>query len=255
VLFEVVFIPAGEFTWGENDDILSIEYNYEIMKYEVTNNQYLTFMEDALSQGFISVNTTTVQGYYSGDEYWDAGIYEFYNLNGNYSRISWDGSFFSVIPGYENHPVNHVSWFGAWAMGEYHGMRLPTEREWEKAARGDTGWDYPWGDEIDGSRANYRDSGDPWDNDTTPIGLYNGQSYEGFQTTDSPSPYGVYDVSGNVWEWTNSFFDDSGNRVLRGGCWINQYTYIQQLKTWTNSFVQNNSGTAYEGFRLMKTIP
>ena len=157
-------------------------------------------MEEALSSGDITVNSSTAQGYYTGDEYYSAGDYEYLDLNDNDCRIIWDGSSFSVIEGYGNHPVVEVSWHGANAFAEHYGLRLPDEYEWEKAARGMTGADYPWGDSISGDNANYYNSGDPWDNGTTPAGYYNGEN----GTTDSPSPYGAYDMAGNVWNWTHS---------------------------------------------------
>ncbi len=64
-------------------------------------------------------------------------------------RFTFDGTTFTVKPGYENHPMTNVTWFGAWGYCEYYGCRLPTEMEWEKAARGtDDDRPFPWGDEI-----------------------------------------------------------------------------------------------------------
>ena len=88
--------------------------------------------------------------------------------------------------GYEHHPVVEVSWYGAMAYAAWVGKRLPTEAEWEKAARGGlSGLTYPWGNAIDATRANY----DWYIGDTTAVGKY------------PANGYGLYDMAGNVWEW------------------------------------------------------
>ena len=138
----------------------------------------------------------------------------------------------SVVSDKLDHPVVNVSWQAAKTYCEWVGARLPTEAEWEKAASWDdmtkTKRTYPWGEMIDCTYANYygKDGGNAYCiGDTTPVG-----SYE-----SGKSPYGLYDMAGNVWEWVNDWYDPtyyqnspSSNplgpeasqfRVQRGGSW------------------------------------
>ncbi len=203
-------IPAGDFTFGKNDEVRTITYDFQIMKYEVTNAQYVKFLNELKEKEMIIIDDiqNIVRGPFEGNDILEA--YEssqFYQLAQNSSQVAsvihWNGKEFSIDPHYENHPVINVSWFGAYAFAKHYSYFLPVEEEWEKATRANTGYDYPWGDVITGSNANYKFSGDPFDYGydplgTTPVGYYNGQNYNGFQTIDSPSPYGVYDLTGNV---------------------------------------------------------
>jgi formylglycine-generating enzyme required for sulfatase activity len=250
--FEWCTVPAGDYTYGDPPVVQNISYDFQIMKYEVTNQQYVDYLEEALNAGDITVTTSTVEGYYMGDQNYSAGTYDFLDLDDNDCRIDWDGSNFSIVSGYEDHPVVEVTWFGSWAFAEHYGFSLPTEEEWEKAARGNTGYDYPWGNSIDGSRANYSNSGDPFegnDVETTPVGMYNGQIIQGFSTTDSPSSYGAYDLAGNIWEWTDSWLSDSSSyRVRRGGGWSSG---INNLRSWYRGSYIPTSGDGTVGFRCV----
>lgn len=126
--------------------------------------------------------------------------------------------------GKADHPVTYVSWEDANAYCQWAGKRLPTDQEWEKAARGTNGQIFPWGNEFDVTRAN---TPLRWQQigafgDTTPVGSFK----------EGVSPYGVYDMSGNVWEWTASWYKAyPGNKVasesygeryktLKGGSWF-----------------------------------
>ena len=161
----------------------------------------------------------------------------------------------------EQHPVVGVGWddaaaFGAWASevtGQ--GLRLPAELEWEKADRGTDNRPFPWGTEIARNNANYYASRDPFEDmntfgsRTTPVGFYNGTTYDGYQTLDSASPYGLYDMAGDVWQWTGNVYEGQHYRYLRGG---SKDTYDMDLRVW----VRNNATPTYfspdVGFRCLR---
>jgi len=249
-------ILAGDYTWGEYDTIKTINYDYEIMKYEVTTEQYLAYLEEAYALGEIRISSYKIKGDYGVDEFNPVGDSVLFFLGtptfGNFARIDWnDSTFIITVPaGYTvddfiDHPVTYVTWWGAWAFAEHYGLRLPSTQEWEKAARGMSGYDYPWGNTISGDRANYRESGDPWDDGTTPVGYYNGTN----GTIDSPSPYGCYDMSGNIYEWTQSVelgYNDL--YIIRGGYWGFRH-YWNDLCSWTEESAWPYNCSRDSGFR------
>ena len=176
----MVDIPGGEFKRGEEGEATYV-MAYRIGRYPVTNRQYAHFMAE---------NPTHPVPYL--DEVWA----EPYN---------WDPRVRTYPEGKANHPVVLVSWEDALAYCKWAGVRLPTEEEWEKAARGEDGPAYPWGDTFDLQRANVRESGI---GSTTPVGVY----------PDGASPYSLLDCAGNVWEWTMSR-EGENQIVIRGGSW------------------------------------
>ncbi|MBI3926541.1 MAG: SUMF1/EgtB/PvdO family nonheme iron enzyme [Armatimonadetes bacterium] len=120
-----------------------------------------------------------------------------------------------VQPGLEEHPAVGVSWDDAVAYCRWAGKRLPSEDEWEKAARGEDGGEYPWGNEWVAENCHFAGSAAvgaefPGGRGTVPCGSCPGGA----------SPYGCLDMAGNVWEWTSS--GSGGLRVLKGGCWSNR---------------------------------
>ena len=176
------------------------------------------------------------------------------------------GSYYGDVS-YADHPVVSVDWNDSASYCEWVGGRLPTEAEWEKAARGGVeGEAYPWGDAFDCKKANA--------DDETLIDDYvvpGGANCDGYNRTSpagsfSPNGYGLYDMSGNVWEWVNDWYasgyyvnspssnpsgPSSGEyRVLRGGSWLNYNDSLRSAdRGWINPTYSNN----YLGFRCSRS--
>ncbi|HOU15272.1 MAG TPA: SUMF1/EgtB/PvdO family nonheme iron enzyme [Anaerolineae bacterium] len=177
---EVVDIPAGAFPCGE-ERLPYYLLAYRIRRCLVTNAEYAQFLQ---AHPDIPVPQTR-------DDWGRA-----YN---------WDPERRTYPAGKGNHPVVLVTWDEAAAYCAWAGGRLPTQEEWERAARGLDGRAYPWGNEFAAGRANTRESGL---GAPTPVGVF----------VDGASPEGLLDMAGNVWEWTASDYNLQ-TKVIRGGAW------------------------------------
>ena len=243
---DMVFIPAGEFQMSIQAEVGKDRRMTEqtvylgaffIDKYPVTNTQYKKFLD-------------------ANPEWQKNRIFQRYH-DGSYLQ-TWSSR--NYPRGQAVYPVVDVSWYAAMAYAAWVGKRLPTEAEWEKAARGGlVGKRYPWGDEIDLNMANYgMQSGS-----TTPVGKY------------PPNDYGMYDAAGNVWEWcldehndnsthsipniaensldelTKNYLTIETARVLKGGSWASseRATQIAYFGWAAPNFTRYNYG-----FRCIKEI-
>jgi len=172
-------------------------------------------------------------------------------------RVKLEGTKFAVQRGFQNHPMVMVSWFGAKAYCDFFGWRLPTEMEWEKAARGTDARAYPWGDEISRKQANTYSSGDPFEKifgkqgGTTPVGYYNGKSHGGYQTMEARSPYGLYDMAGNIWQWTGDDYPYMHYRWMRGG---SNGNYAYDVRVWSRNMAGPEYYGVTVGFRCARDV-
>ena len=255
-------VPAGEFYFGQHEDIETTDA-YEIMITDVTAQQYADYLNAALADGTLKIEGDSVLGYYPGDEFRavkheleiKAGDWEYIPLADPSQRVRYDGARFSVQAGYENHPMTMVTWFGAWGYCQYYDASLPSEIQWEKAARGTDTRPFPWGDEILRENANFYASRDPFENmssfgsRTSPVGFYNGKTYDGYATLDSKSPYGLYDMAGNVWQWVGDVMEGFSDRFMKGG---SKDTYDMDLRIWVHNSAPPMYFSPGVGFRCVR---
>lgn len=205
----MVLIPAGEFLMGSTEEQVKAageRYGGEFV-YVGEKPQRKVHVDAFL----IDIHPVTNKQF---KEFLDATGYR---PQGNRYQKMWflrhwaDGTY---PPGKGDHPVTYLTWDDVQAYVKWKGRRLPTEAEWEKAARGTDGRLWPWGDEFDTAKANVRVWGQEKFADTTPVGSY----------PEAKSPYGCQDMAGNVFEWTADLDPEELKKgakvaVLKGGSW------------------------------------
>lgn len=154
----------------------------------------------------------------------------------------------SAIDDRLDHPVVHVSMVDAEAYAAWAGKALPTEAEWERAARGGVDTPYPWGDERapGGALANVWEGRFPWDHQrprppgTEPVGSH------------PPNRYGLYDVVGNVWEWTTTPFGPPPSRAIKGGSYLCSVDYCARDRPSARLAMTPDSSACHLGFRCVR---
>lgn len=260
---DLVLVPTGTFLMGDNFNEGDADEApvhpvfldaYYIARQKVTNTDFARFI---------------AAGGYAEPSYWDAGGF------GEYGPVPrhWESEKYhgGGTERGDDFPVVGVNWFEAsaycgWISSETGELyRLPTEAEWEKAARGTDQRRFPWGETIDGTYANYEFSDDPFEPGLTPVGYFNGSVRGDFQTSENVSPYGVEGMTGNVWEWCSDWYggdyysaspernptgpDTGSSKILRAGGWVDSH-YYHRAANRNGSFPENRN--PIQGFRCVR---
>ncbi len=221
---DMVLVRKGNFLYGDESEEENIDYDFFIDVFPVTNRQYKEFLD--------------------ANRYYRVPFVQ----KAEAELCNWDKKTNAYPEGKGDHPVVLVSIEDAkeycqWRTekdkkeGHTHFVyRLPTELEWEKAARGEDGRMFPWGEEFEKDRCNTSELGQKG---TTPVTKY----------PNGKSPYRCREMAGNVFEWTTFELDNKEKAMLRGGCWANNKDYARcAYKQWNIPFSRTN----YIGFRCIR---
>jgi formylglycine-generating enzyme required for sulfatase activity len=192
-----VEVPAGTYPYGDEGETVEIEAPFLLGRYPVTNSQYQAFVDD---------------GGYGDRKWWSDAGWAWLQKEGVTEPSLWRDRRFNG----PNQPVVGVSFFEAEASCAWAGGDLPTEQEWEAAARGQEGYKYPWGDDWENGICNTREAGLAA---TSPVGLF---------PRSRRVQLGLEDLAGNVFEWCEVTPDDPERpSVFRGGCWDHSLDYAR----------------------------
>ncbi|MFA5362635.1 MAG: SUMF1/EgtB/PvdO family nonheme iron enzyme [Candidatus Omnitrophota bacterium] len=306
---DMVLVPAGTFQMGNSEFIRSkpvhevtLTNNFYMGKYEVTNQQYADMLNYALGKGYLDPKKLKMEKV----EAWGVSKspVKYQDAGDEHSQIFYKDGMFRPFPGKENYPVVEVTWAGAafycnmlgekeglaplynpddWSCQVYGkaGYRLPTEAEWEYAAKYDDGREYPWGnDEPAAAYANLKaEVKSPVDVATVPGGTYSPQG---------DNKLGICDLAGNMAEWCNDWYNDSyesgqkqtdpvgpapslffylpffkefrAANVVRGGCYLydpdyrKEYGVPFQVDSILHADSADNSFRSYDYWRLSRHV-
>ncbi len=234
---DLIQIPAGDFQYGGEKEVLTIDQPFAIARYPVTVAQFGHFIEDiGYENPSFWGGTDSAAWRWRVSEHPDYRGKEPVTRPQYWEQARWHG---------ENRPIVGVSWYEtqaycAWLTAKSgRTYRLPTEEEWERAARHTDGREWSWGNEWEEGIINSEEAGV---NRTSAVGAFpRGAAF-----------CGALDMCGNVWEWTTSFWDeDRDSYVLRGGSWVYDREYARVASR--NRLNPNFSGN-YSGYRLVSPV-
>lgn len=234
---DMLEVPKGEFSMGSND----IDKEAKALQYGASKPWY----ENERPMRSVKVD----RFYIDRTEVIHADYKQFLDATKRKAPLQWLGGVYPVQ--LSDHPVTFVTWSDADEYCKWKGKRLPTEAQWEKAARGTDGREFPWGNEFDTKKVNALGEF----SSTTPAGMF----------PDGKSPYGALDMAGNVQEWTadwykpysdNTFKDEDygeKHKVVRGGGWggMGHYTLQVYLRTSFRNSAPPNGVYNDVGFRCV----